>query len=416
MTSNPRLGFEPADPDRITTQHEFGDELSLLRNRADLTIREVAQAVGAPTSTIGDYFAGRHLPSSVDLLSRVLAVCGETDETQISEWTAALQRARRWPGPRPAGAPPPYRGLACFQPEDAEWYFGREELTQSLVALVTEEGPSGVPLIVVGPSGSGKSSLLRAGLIPALRTHGLDGMDITDCSVALLTPGVRPVDTLAVCIQPISHVDSAEMLHSAPERWVHLVAQHNELPQAIVVDQFEETWAACSDEDERLSFIAALSTLSDISAVVLGLRADFYTQALRHIELATALQQRQIVVGPLTQDQLRRAITEPARHAKVDVDDGLVELLLRDLMPRPGLQGYEAAHEAGALPLLSHALLSTWGHSRGSRLTVADYEATGGIRNAIAQTAETVYQELSAEEQGAARQLFLRLGRVSKVM
>jgi WD40 repeat protein len=179
------------------------------------------------------------------------------------------------------------------------------------------------------------------------------------------------------------------------------------------VDQFEETWAACSDEDERLRFIAALSALSGASAVVLGLRADFYAQALRHPELATALQQRQVVVGPLTRDQLQRAIIEPARLAKLDVDDGLVELLLRDLMPHPGLQGHDAAHEPGALPLLSHALLSTWGYSRGARLTVADYQATGGIRNAIAQTAETVYQQLRAEEQAIARQLFLRLVRVT---
>jgi WD40 repeat protein/transcriptional regulator with XRE-family HTH domain len=414
LTSNPRLGFEPADPDRIATQQDFGKELSILRNRAELTVREVARAVGAPASTIGDYFAGRHLPPALDLLSRVLAVCGEADEAQIDQWVAALQRARRVPGPRPASARPPYRGLASFQPEDAEWYFGREELTQSLVALVTDGDGSGVPLMVVGPSGSGKSSLLRAGLIPALRTQRFRGRGGTDRSIALLTPGTAPVDALATCLTPgTRNADSAEVLRSAPGQWVHLAAQRDELPQAIVVDQLEETWAACSAEDERLRFIAALSALSDVSAVVLGLRADFYGHALRHPELATALQQRQIVVGPVTRGQLRRAIIEPARHAKLDVEDGLVELLLRDLMPHPGLQGHEVAHEPGALPLLSHALLSTWGHSRGARLTVADYEATGGIRNAIAQTAETVYQELTTEEQAIARHLFLRLVHVT---
>src|SRR5262249_39263545 len=144
--------------------------------------------------------------------------------------------------------------------------------------------------------------------------------------------------------------------------------------------------------------------------VVLALRADFYDRALRYPELARALQERQIVLGPMSAAQVRSAIVGPARLARIDVTDGLVEVLLRDLAPGPaaGRQA-GAAHEPGALPLLSHALLATWERGRGSWLTVADYEAAGGISEAIARTAETVYASLTSQQQDTARRLFLRL-------
>ena len=153
--------------------------------------------------------------------------------------------------------------------------------------------------------------------------------------------------------------------------------------------------------------MTALSALSEHTLVVLGLRADFYAHALGYPGLARALQERQIVVGPMSADQLRRAIVEPARKAGRDVEDGLVEVLLADMRP-PGVPG-PGGHEAGALPLLSHALLATWEHGRGSRLTLADYQASGGIRDAIARTAEEAYATLDTGEQEIARQLFLRL-------
>ena len=160
-------GADP-DPQNIATQQDFGRELSLARQRAGLTVRDVARAAGLPASTAGDYFSGRHLPpaSQPGLLPEILSACGESDPARVREWTSALARARRAPGRRASGARPPYRGLASFEQEDASVFFGRADITERLVALATEA--AAVPLTVVGPSGSGKSSLLRAGLILSL--------------------------------------------------------------------------------------------------------------------------------------------------------------------------------------------------------------------------------------------------------
>ena len=188
----PRGDPEQPDPRRIATPPDFGRELTLARQRAGLTVREVARAVGIPASTAGDYFAGRHLPppSQPGLLPRILRTCGVTDQAQLSDWMSALNRIRRGPGRRPAATPAPYRGLASFRPEDAAWFFGREDLTARLAGLATAAPVPGVPLTVVGPSGSGKSSLLRAGLIPSLP-------DSLRRRLAVFTPGATPLRELA---------------------------------------------------------------------------------------------------------------------------------------------------------------------------------------------------------------------------
>jgi WD40 repeat protein/transcriptional regulator with XRE-family HTH domain len=417
-------------PGRVATQQDFGRELSLARQRAGLTIREVARVAGLPASTAGDYFSGRHLPppSQPGLLPEILRACGETDPARVSEWTSALGRARRSPGRRVSRSRAPYRGLASFQPADAPWFFGRQELTDRLVALATEGAAvgngqaaraAGLPLAVVGPSGSGKSSLLRAGLIPRLAGP-----------LALLTPAADPVAGLAVHLsqltaagagpyRPAAELAAALRRDPAGAARLALPGQGGPRPgpasrPVIVVDQFEAIFTACPDEDQRRAFISAICALSGPAVVVIALRADFYDRALRHAGLAAALQERQVVLGPMSPEQVRSAIVEPARLMRLHVEDGLVEVLLRDLAPRTAggaLPG--AAHEAGALPLLSHALLATWEHSRGGRLTVADYQASGGIRDAIARTAEKVYADLAGDQQDMTRRLFLRLVNVA---
>ncbi len=468
MPGDPELSGEAAGLAGITTAREFGQELTAARQRAGLTVREVARQAGIPPSTAGDYFAGRHLPpvTQPGLLPTILRACSETDPARLAEWAHALSRIRRaaWP---PAAATPPYRGLAGFQLEDAEWFFGREGLTArlaTLAVLAEPDGSPGLPLAVVGPSGSGKSSLLRAGLIPALRSAARPPL-------ALFTPGARPLRELARQLARLqvagSEPDQAEpddvratqaeatqaeatqaeatqaeatqaeatqaeatqieatqieatqieaaqieaALRSEPAEAARLIAAGTR--PVIVADQFEEVFAACPDEAERQAFITAITALPGAALVVLALRADFYAAALRYPELAQVLQDRQIVVGPMTRDEVRRAITEPARLARLEVEQGLVELLLRDVAPRqPDPAAPGAGHEAGALPLLSHALLTTWEHSRGC-LTVAAYQASGGIQDAIAQTAERAYGQLGPGQQQIARRLFLRLVHVA---
>ena len=343
-------------PDPIASKEEFAAALTALRERAGRTVRDVARLSGLPVSTVGGYFGGRHLPplKPPGALPRLLRACGVTDPDEIAAWQESLNRIRRAPGPRPAGGPVPYQGLASFQPQDAGRFFGREDLTAEILRRLRDpHGPS--PLIVVGASGAGKSSVLRAGVVAALCAAGEP--------VRLTTPGAGPL----------------------PDDGV------------LVVDQFEETFTLLGG-DERA---ALLDALAGIGKVVLGVRADFYAEVLRVPALAAAAD-GQVVVPPMSADGLRRAIVEPARVSRIDVEDGLVEVLLRDV-----------GHEAGSLPLLSHVLLATWERGHGRRLTVADYRASGGLHGAVARTADTVYDELDPAEQRSARRLFLSLVQVS---
>jgi WD40 repeat protein len=364
------------------------------------------------------------------LLEEILRICGITDKSSVQKWRNALSRARRAPGKRAARVTAPYRGLASFEPEDAPLFFGRAELTDQLVAMATGSAEvRGVPLTVVGPSGSGKSSLLRAGLVPRLLAgpagHERPGGAAPPARpLILLTPAPSPLRDLAVRLSELIALAPDEieaMLRRDPASAAALPLPGSSAGgpggpggPVIVVDQFEAIFTDCPDEDERRGFIGAVCALSGPAVVAVALRSDFYDRALRYPDLARALADRQIVVGPMTQAQLRSAITEPARQVGLDVEDGLTEILLRDLAPA-GAAGHvlDAAHEAGALPLLSHAMLATWEHSRGGRITVADYRASGGIRDAIARTAETVYAGLDEDEKVLARRLFLRLVHVA---
>jgi WD40 repeat protein/transcriptional regulator with XRE-family HTH domain len=376
------------DPGRISTREEFAAALTSLRERAGLTVRDVARRLGAPTATVGDYFSGRHLPPlrPPEQLARILSACGVDDAAEIQEWLDALGRVRRAPGRRPAGAPVPYRGLKSFQPEDAEWFYGRRRLTDALLENLRDCYQRGGLLAVAGPSGSGKSSLLRAGLIPELRSGALGIPGSADWPLILITPGAWPARELAWRL--------AGVAGDAPGGRV-----------VIVVDQFEQIFTSCDDESERVAFIRELRAAADrdggrepAALVVIGFRADFYPHALRYPGLVSALQERQVLVGPMTEAELRSAITGPARQAGLDIEDGLTEILLRD---------------AGALPLLSHALLATWERSRGGRLTVADYRDTGGISGAVAASAEEVFAGLTSGQRELARRIFTRLVHVA---
>jgi WD40 repeat protein len=264
----------------------------------------------------------------------------------------------------PRAATCPYRGLVAFGTEDEDLYFGREEVVASVVDRLIAAGF----LAVVGASGSGKSSLVRAGLVPAYRHKGGGRIEV-------ITPGADPVAELRRSL-------------SAPP------------PSLLIVDQLEELFTVCSDDASRTTFLDSLLDLRETgsASIVVALRADFYGRCAEHPRLAAALAEHQLLLGPMRVGELRRAIDGPARAGGLRLEAGLIDTLLADVDSEPG-----------ALPLLSHALYESWGRRDGRVLTRAGYLAAGGVRGAIAQTAEKVFSGCRPREQVLMRRMFLRL-------
>jgi energy-coupling factor transporter ATP-binding protein EcfA2 len=304
----------------------------------------------------------------------------------------------------PAPGPCPYKGLAAFQAEDAQWFFGRQRLVAELVVRLSEHQI----LAVVGPSGSGKSSVLRAGLLPAVWGGTLPGTDVW--TTIVLTPTAHPLEELAAQLAAECGLPADPLLDSwqADPIRVRLTVRQMlaKAPEGarllLLVDQFEEIFTLCADDAERRGFIHALAGLASEAdtgtSVVLGVRADFYARCAEYPELVAVIQDHQVVVGPMTAAELRQAIEGPAAQAGWVLEPGLVETVLADLGDEPG-----------SLPLLAHALRETWKRRHGRTLTLAGYRDAGGIREAIGQTAETVYSELDPAQQVIAKDLFLRL-------
>ncbi|MDJ0385172.1 helix-turn-helix domain-containing protein [Streptomyces sp. G-G2] len=321
------------------------------------------------------------------------------------------------PGPggdaRGSGAVCPYRGLASYGPQDAQWFFGRDGDTAGLADRLAGRIGRGA-LAVVAPSGAGKSSLLRAGLVPALRRGVLPVPGSQDWPVVVCTPGPHPLKELLRCAGEVLGAAAAriapEELAEHPRRLLEAAEAARGRPGLVlVVDQFEEVFTLCEDERERRAFVGALHALASAApapaattAVVIGIRADFCGHCLDHPELVEVFTQGLFALGPMSGAQLRQAISGPAAHAGLTLEGGLVELLLRDL-------GDGSAAHAGSLPLLAHTLLITWQQRTGTTLTVAGYEMTGGIHGAVARTAESVFGLLDPAERRMTRELLVRL-------
>jgi WD40 repeat protein len=312
----------------------------------------------------------------------------------------------------------PYPGLAAFGEDQARWFFGRDAVTAELLVRLGERLSTGGALALVAPSGAGKSSLLRAGLLPALARGALPAAGSSAWPRLLITPGAHPLAALAAC-RDVSPQQVTEALVAGPQACVDLLgAAGGRL--VVVVDQLEELFTLCADERERRDFLEILTALADAgpegagpaALVVYGLRSDFYTPCADYPQLRAALQDGQLVVGPMTRTELREAILFPARAADLEIEPGLVELLLRDLGADQAGARSQRGYEAGRLPLLAHALRATWQQRHGHTLTVDGYQATGGIHHAVATTAERLYAGLEAAEQLTARTLFLRLVRI----
>jgi WD40 repeat protein/class 3 adenylate cyclase len=266
----------------------------------------------------------------------------------------------------------PYRGLAPFQEKDAAYFFGRERLVGELAARTVGSGL----LAVAGPSGSGKSSVVMGGLLPSLAAGLLPGSE--RWRHVTVRPGEHPVGGLEAAVDS----DGGERL-------------------VLAVDQFEEVFTLTGDEDERREFLDRLIELAqdpDRRMVVVTVRGDYLGHVAPYGELADLLAPNLVLVGPMSPDELRRAIELPARRSGLRVESALVQALVDEVEDEPG-----------ALPLLSTALVELWRAREGGWLRMEAYERTGGVRGAVARLAEESFGRLDDPEREAARAVLLRL-------
>ncbi|MGW3008014.1 nSTAND1 domain-containing NTPase [Streptomyces sp. NPDC001219] len=348
-------------------------ELRKLRDEAGApAYRAMARRAGYSAATLSQAAAGERLPTLPVLLAYVRVCDGDPDDWR-RRWEEAGRELARIPRPEDENTDPPYRGLARFEPGDAELFFGREELVGQLVELAGRHRVSAL----VGASGSGKSSLLRAGLVPRLRDPA-DGADRVPAAVRILTPGPHP----------LAHGARLEPAAGPGDTW-------------LLVDQWEELFTLCTDRAERAAFLRKLLTACDEDSrlrVILAVRADFFARCAEHGALAAALKDATLLVGPMGGEQLRAAIVRPAAAHGLIVERELTARIVEEVEDEPG-----------ALPLMSHALMETWRRRRGRALTLPAYEAAGGLRGALARTAEDAYHRLTPTQAGLARHLLLRL-------
>jgi WD40 repeat protein len=391
------------DPDAGPLQR-FAYELRQLRQGAGgISYRQLARQAHYSATALSEAAGGEALPSLAVTLAYVEACGGSRDEWEARWRAVATQLEPGDDGTEATDTTAPYLGLATFQPEDASRYFGRQQLIGELLTRLAAKRF----LAVFGASGSGKSSLLRAGLLPAVWAGRLPGSQ--QWETVLFTPGRHPLEETAIHVAALRgispgslHADLAANPGSLDLAIRQALANRSPATQLLlIVDQFEEVFTLCADEQERTAFVAALlGSVADSgrTRVVLGIRADFYSRCADYPALVTALRDAQVLIGPMTSDELRDVIIEPACAEGLRVEPALVATVVADVAGRPG-----------ALPLLSHALLETWQHRRGATMTLAGYEAAGEIRRAIGQTAERVFGQLSPEQQDIAKNVFLRL-------
>ncbi|WP_211835130.1 nSTAND1 domain-containing NTPase [Streptomyces rhizosphaericus] len=477
----------------------FADRLAeLLELTADLPLKSaVAEANrrrpfgrGRPISgrRVSDWKRGRHLPDSEMaflVLVRVLiehcrgrrmpadeVSAGLLDEEQWRHWLRAARASPPDPDVEPRAGQSaeqdewaeqagrgvtdgrwasqcPYRGLAPFGQEQAEVFYGREKLTAQLVHTLADRLDRPGVMLVSGASGAGKSSLVRAGLLPALANGALSA-ESARWPVAVMHPTSQPRDELARVLAKVGRRDPGAIraaLESAPERAYTLVrdvvdAYAAKGQQAVgstgnrlvlVVDPFEQLFTlpdtphpnpgsgfgvAGSVERERADVIAALHAAATVpcgpdgepaALVIAVIRSDFLPACAAYPQLAQAATDGLFLVGPMTAAQLRATITGPAERAGLKVPPSLVDAILADLPASSSGGGYEV----GALPLLSEAMRVTWRHREGDWLTSRGYELSGGVAHAIQTSAEAVYTELTEAQQAAARKVFHRLTKVT---
>ncbi|QDL11904.1 hypothetical protein DP114_31965 [Brasilonema sennae CENA114] len=322
----------------------------------------------------------------------------------------------------------PYKGLLAFHEVDGDRYFGREKQIEKLWNLFRTlhenttqlEAPLRL-LPILGPSGSGKSSLARAGLIPELARRPLPGK--SQARVAVLVPGTHPIQALATVLARVATNDQTPVtktrefaeelkqtssnttdtiIYDGLRRIANVLPEIAVSPLVVLIDQFEEVYSLCNDPNERQIFIEnlihAAGDRSGCVSVIITLRSDFLGETQRHPALNQVIAELGVFVPAMSTEELRQAITKPASNAGHPLDNAVVSLLLKDT------QGRE-----GALPLLQFALTRIWDGLKIGVEPVKTLEQIGGVGGALADEAQRIYQSLNKQEKKIAQRVFLGL-------
>jgi basic membrane lipoprotein Med (substrate-binding protein (PBP1-ABC) superfamily) len=321
----------------------------------------------------------------------------------IRVWSVVLDETGAASAGRSQMATNPYRGLFAFKEQDAAVFFGRTQLVDKLV-----HGLSGAHrfMAVVGPSGSGKSSVVRAGLLPALRREALAGS--SHWLIAQMMPGTAPFAELEAAllrVAPDPPSDLSAQLNDGDNAILRAflrIGPSNDTEFLLLVDQFEELFALVEDESVRRRFLNALGRALEMSGrrlrVVVTMRADFYDRPLLYEDFGDLFTSNMVSVMPLSSHELEAAMVEPARAVGVSFEKPLVRALLADVATQPG-----------ALPLFQYTLTELFDGRQARVITLDEYGSIGGLRGALTGRADQIFGELSPEEQSAAVQIFLRL-------
>jgi WD40 repeat protein/DNA-binding SARP family transcriptional activator len=349
-------------------------------------------------------------PSVLDVLRRAITAPHDGGYPDTATFVDAFLAAAPYTTALPRAAAPvvsnPYKGLRPFEEADAANFFGRHALTESLVARLRQPHVHHRFLAVVGPSGSGKSSAVRAGLVPAIRSGALAGSE--DWFVVEMLPGTNPWEELEAALLRIAinpPVSLHEQLTSdvlGLHRAVKRVLPTHDSELLLIVDQFEELFTLVDEERTRNQFmdaiVAAVEAANGQLRVVVPLRADFYDRPLRHGGMSGLVTHRMETVRPLTPEELERAIAGPVERIGLGFEKGLEARIAADVADQPG-----------ALPLLQYTLTELFDRREGMTLTLGGYQTLGGVEGALGQRAENLYTSLDPNTQSAAQQLFLRL-------